>query len=223
MYITEAVEIILVNSPYLEEALNENLINVSALARHIKPEVEKLTKKDVQENAIIMAVNRRPIEPSIKISKGIRSFMQSLGDIIVRSELSDHTFENSGNLDRCQRQLLDEIDGKKDHFYTFSRGVFETTLVASSKLDETIQEIFKNEKRMGFKSSLSSITVQLPSSNTEIYGVYYFILKQLAWAGINVCEVISTSNEITLVVTEHDLKRAFPTLMELKSKQGSGR
>ncbi len=220
MYIAEAVETIIKNSPYLEEALSENLINVSALARQVKPDVEKLTKKKVQENAIIMAINRRPVEPFVRVSKGIRTFMRSLGDIIVRSGLSDHTFENSENLDQCQRKLLDEISGEKELFYTFSRGVFETTLVASSKLDETIGKIFEKEKRIGFKTSLSSITVQLPSSNTEIQGVYYFILKQLAWAGINVCEVISTSNEITLVVTEEDLKLAFPTLMELKNKQG---
>jgi aspartokinase len=46
--------------------------------------------------------------------------------------------------------------------------------------------------------------------------VYYFILKQLAWANIPLQEIISTTNEITLVVKEKDINNAFAILMDLK-------
>jgi len=50
----------------------------------------------------------------------------------------------------------------------------------------------------------------------EQSGVYYFILKQFAWANIPVQEIISTTHEITLVVKETDITRSFSILINLK-------
>ena len=50
----------------------------------------------------------------------------------------------------------------------------------------------------------------------EQSGVYYFILKQLAWSDISVQEIISTTHEITIVVKENDVNEAFSILMDLK-------
>lgn len=216
MTIAKAVEEIIRQSPFLEEALSEGLINVSSLARKIRPEVEVMTRKTVQESAIVMAVNRRPATYAFRISKGIRAFMSDLGDIIVRSGLSDHTFENSQTLSASRRSLMEEVSGGREVFYTFSQGVYETTLVSSSSLDELINKNFKGEKLISRKRNLSSVTLKLPQNNTEVSGVYYFILRSLAWAGINVCEIISTSNEISIVVSDDDVDRAFSILMNLK-------
>jgi hypothetical protein len=216
MTISKAVEDIISQSPFLSEALSENLINISSLARKIKPDIEILTKKRVQESAIIMAISRMPPGQSLRISKSIKAFMSELGDIIVRSGLSDHTFENSPTLSDSRRQLMEEISSDKEIFYTFSQGVYETTLIASRSLDDLIDRIFRKEKRISGKTNLSSITLRLPQSNTEVSGVYYFILRSLAWAGINVCEIISTSNEISIVVSNDDVDQAFSLLMKLK-------
>ena len=216
MTIAKAVEDMIRQSPFLAEALSENLINISSLARKIKPDIEALTKKSVQESAIIMAISRMPPGESVRISRSIKAFMSELGDIIVRSGLSDHTFENSPTLSTSRRQLMEEILSEKEIFYTFSQGVYETTLIASRSLDDLIDRIFSNEKRISRKTDLSSITLRLPQNNTEVSGVYYFILRSLAWAGINVCEIISTSNEISIVVSNYDVDKAFSILMKMK-------
>jgi aspartokinase len=65
-------------------------------------------------------------------------------------------------------------------------------------------------------SKLASITIKLPKTNLEQSGIYYFILKQLAWANIPVQEVISTTHEITLVVKENDINKTFSILIDLK-------
>lgn len=216
MSISHAVDKLISQSPFLEEALTDNLINVSSLARKLKPEIEKILKKEVKEGAVIMAINRRTPGYYFKISRGIKNFMSKLGDIIVRSDLSDHSFENSPSLITCQRQLMEEIGGEKNIFCTFSQGIKETTIVVSNSLDKIIERIFVNEKRLSRKKGLGSVTIQLPESNTEISGIYYFILKNLAWGGINICEIISTTNEITIVVSEEDVHKAFPILLNLK-------
>jgi hypothetical protein len=216
MSIAQAVDKLISQSPFLEEAITDNLINVSSLARKLRPDIEKILKKPVQEGAIIMAINRRAPGYYYKISKGIKTFMSKLGDIIVRSDLSDHSFENSPTLITCQRDLMDEIRSEKNIFCTFSQGVYETTIVVSSSLDRIIDKIFANEKRLSQKPGLGSVTIRLPEDNTEISGVYYYILKSLAWGGINIYEIISTTNEVSIVVEEKDVHKAFPILLSLK-------
>lgn len=216
MNIAQAVDELISASPFLEEALADELINVSSLARKLQPDIEKKLHKKVQPGAIVMAINRRPSGLSFRISKEIREFMRKLGDVIVRSDLRDYTFENSAGLIACNRKLMDEIADEKEIFCTISQGVFETTLVVSNLLKSRIKEIYRKEKLIAQKTRLSSITIRLPESNTEVSGIYYFLLKNLAWSGINVCEVISTSNEVTFVVEEKDVHNAFSRLMGMK-------
>ena len=63
---------------------------------------------------------------------------------------------------------------------------------------------------------LASITIKLPKENLEQSGIYYFILKQLAWADIPLQEIISTTNEMTIVVKEGDINQTFSILMDMK-------
>ena len=64
--------------------------------------------------------------------------------------------------------------------------------------------------------NLASITLKLPKENLDQSGIYYFILKQLAWANIPLQEIISTTHEMTIVVKEEDVNETFGILMDLK-------
>ena len=214
--IQQAVGSIINKTPFIEEALYDKLINVSALARIIQPEVEQILRKEVKSGAIMMAINR--ISPSnvLRVRKNIRKMALSSGDFIVRSDLSDFTFKNSSNLIEKIMLFLKEIDRQHDVFFTVSQGVFETNIVASSSLNSQIETIFKNEERLWFMSDLASVTIKLPKANMEQSGIYYFILKQLAWANISVQEVISSTHEMTIVVKEADINTTFSILMDMK-------
>jgi hypothetical protein len=217
MTIAEVVDQYLRQSPFLEEALADNLINVSSLARRIQPIIEQKLQKPVKEGAIIVAINRREPNYYYKINIGIKGFLKNLGDIIVRSDLRDYTYVNSETLMDSVRKLIGQMGSDKDLFVTVSRGIYETTIIVSRALEGKVASIFRNEKRIAEKTSLSSITIRLPKNNTEISGIYYFILKKIAWAGINIVEVISTTNEFTLIVSEEYVHQALGILIELKS------
>ena len=214
--IQQAVTTIINKTPFIEEALYDKLINVSALARVIQPQVEEILKKEVKSGAIMMAINR--ISPSnvLRVRKNVRKMALSSGDFIVRSDLSDYTFKNSSTLLQKITHLLKEIENNNDVFFTISQGVFETNIVASSALNDQIKKIFRDEKQLWFLAKLASVTIKLPKSNMEQSGIYYFILKQLAWANISVQEVISSTHEMTIVVKEEDINNAFSILMNMK-------
>jgi hypothetical protein len=216
MTIAESVDQYLRQSPFLEEALADNLINVSSLARKMKPVIEARLEKPVMEGAIIVAINRREPNYYYKVNLGIKGFLHNLGDITVRSDLRDYTYVNSPSLLDNERTLIGRITKDPDQFVTVSRGIYETTIIISQTMAEAVTEIFTNEKLIAEKTNLSSITIRLPKNNTEISGIYYFILKKIAWAGINIVEIISTTNEFTLVVSEELVHQALGILIDLK-------
>jgi len=215
--IAEVVEQLIRQSPFISEAINDGLINVSALARRLQTDVEKLLGKPVKSGAIIMAINRLQTGELMFIEKNIRQFFQQLSDISVRSNLSDYTFQNSDTLLQKQVRLLAMISQDfPNAFYSFSQGVGETTIIVTNSLDEQVDQIFEGEKQLDKESQLSAITLMLPIENRNLYGVYYYILKDLAWQGINLVELISTSNEFTLIVSDEDLDHAFSVIMGLR-------
>lgn len=203
-------------SPFLREAMTDDLINISALARKLKPEIEEMIGAEVKEGAIVMAIKRMTPGLYHRLNVKITNVMGDLGDFLVRSNLSDITFENSDSLKTKQAELVHEINKENDSFFTICKGVTETTFIVSSHHDAMIMRLFKNEKLKAHSTDLASVTVKLPSVNTEIYGIYYYILKHLAWEGINIVELVSTSNEFTIVVKQDFVDKAFKILMQLK-------
>lgn len=216
--IQESVEGIIRKTPFYEEALNDKLINVSSLARAIQEDVEKDLGKEVKSGAIMMAINRLSPSTLLRIRKNIKKFTFSLGDFIVRSDLCNFTYKNTPSLLKSITALLTEIGDDKDYFFTISQGIFETNIVTSKNLEDKVVELFAKEILIYSHVDLASITIKLPKTNVEQSGVYYFILKQLAWAGISVQEIISTTHEMTIVVKEEDVNSTFSILIDMKKK-----
>lgn len=216
--LSKVIEKLINQSPFIQEAISEGLINISSLARKLNPEISKITGRDISDSAIIMAIKRMPPGPNQKIEKKIKNFMRELGDLIVRSNLSKFTFKNYIGISQDQAKFLSQIKDISDNFYTVSRGVSETTIITNAQFADKMGEMFKEDSLVSTETNLSSITMKLPEVNTEISGVYYYLLKKIAWEGINLSEVISTTNEFTIVVDTSAVSHAFSVLMELKSE-----
>ncbi len=214
--VQEAVEEIIGQTPFIEEALHDKLINVSSLARDIQTQVEQKLGKEVKTGAIMMAINRVSPLQVLKIRKNIKSFSLDLKDFIVRSDLLDYTFKNTSSLQKRIAKLYGNIESNSESFFTVSQGIFETNIVISANINEELKKHLNDEELIHSIDKLASITIKLPKSNLEQSGVYYFILKQFAWANIPVQEIISTTHEITLVVKETDITRSFSILINLK-------
>jgi hypothetical protein len=215
--VSEAVYQWIHNSPFIEETLEEGLINISSLARKMQPEISDQLKSDVKLGAIVMAIQRRNPGAYRKVRHKLNKFFSNLGDITVRSGLSEFTYQNSKTMFSKQSLMLDSIAKNKSHsFCTFSQGVGETTVIISDDLLVDQKKMIKGEKLLNTVSGLASITIRMPMENLQIPGIYYFIMQRLAWAGINVVEVISTTCEFTLVMNEKDIDNAFMQLLNFK-------
>lgn len=209
------VEEIIKKSPFLEEALAEGIINLSSLSRQIKPEIDEATKKDVQIGAIVMALKRLSpkFDPNLKIK--VKKVINKVGDITVRSNVTYYTFKNSETILEKQSELLKKLKGKKDIFFAFSQGVYETSIILNDSKNAEFDMLFQNEDLVQKTEHLSSLTIKLPPENADVSGIYYFILKKIAWEGINILDIISTMHEFTIIVNDDSIDRAFSILKNL--------
>ena len=214
--IASCVNEILVSRPFLEEALSRDIINFSALAKDLNQTISEMLRKPVKEGAITMALRRYKPPVDVENVGRLNNVFKNLGDITVRSNLSDFTFLNSKTLIKSHSKVLEKINKNHQIFYAFTRGIFESNIIISSSEKESISEVFENEKLIGLKDCLSTITLNLPEGNSKIVGLYYQIFKRLAWDNVTLYEVISTTNEFTILVEDHLVDKAFSVIKGLK-------
>lgn len=215
--VSNCVEDILITQPYLEEALSRNIINFSALAIELVEPISKMLKKDVKPGAIMMALRRYNPPVTLGNSIKMKRVIQNLGDITVRSNLTDFTVKNSASLIDNHAKILERINQENKLFYAFTRGIHESNIVVSSSLNDFVNNHLKNETFIAVQENLSAISINLPQDNSKIAGLYYHFFKRLAWEGIVLYEVLSTTNEFTILVEDEFVDKAFTAIKRVKS------
>ena len=158
----------------LSSALNDGIINLTSLSRQIKPEVEEILRKKVNNGAIVMALNRLSISFEFQHTHKIVKVLKNIGDITVRSNLVDYNFKVSDTLLSNQSLLLKDLNDNKKIFYTSSRGVDECNIVVSQDVTSLLEEKLSNEICLSKTDNLCSISFKLPEENVSIPGIYYF-------------------------------------------------
>ncbi|CAM3964680.1 MULTISPECIES: aspartate kinase [Flavobacterium] len=217
--ISSVVEQYIKSKPFLLNSLSQGIINLTSLARVMMPYLEKELGKDVKQGAVVMSLKRLSEELDFKINHKISRVLKNTGEITVRSSLTDYAFVISETLLDNQARLLSEINKEADVFYTSSRGVNESNIIISTSMSYLVADLLKMEKITHKIENLSSITVKLPQENISVPGVYYYIFQRLAWEGIIIHEVISTTNEFTIIVSDSQIDIAFKVIKDLKSIQ----
>lgn len=210
--ITSIVHDMLRHQPFLDDALGKDLINFSALAAHLQPEVEKKLRKPVKQGSIIMALRRYAPQRILLKNTGFRE----MGDIVVRSGITEYTYLNSKTMIASQAKLMNIVKDQPEVYLNYSSNYQESNILVSTDLKETVAECFEKEVLVSVKTELSSITIALPKQSSKSVGLYFYIFKLLAYEGIPVFEIISTSNYFALFLEKEYVNKAFLLLNEIK-------
>lgn len=208
--ISEVVEQIVKSNPNIEYSISQGLLNLSSYARLIRPQIEDILFKDATEAAVMMALKR--LSSKIVAKDKAVSLKKLVKDIIVRSNLVELTYSNSDTLVGNHIELLHLINKNSDVFFTLCQGSFETTIIISEKLKKEVEKLFKNEKQTVIIKNLSAITLKLSEDAINVPGLHYQVFKLLSWEGINTAETVSTYTELTIVLDNELVDKAFSVL-----------
>lgn len=210
--VPEATKKIIERSRYLTEAISKDLINLSSLARYIKKEVEEITFKEVSEASILMALKR--LSEDIK-PPTFKNVFLTPPDMIIRSNLFEVTVHNSPSLLDKQQELVKVCGSTHKYFFTMTKGLLETTIIASADLQDELMKILEGEEVVSQFAHLSAITIRLPKDVIDTPGIFYFLIKSLAWDGVNILELVSTYLEFTIILEEKEVHHAFSILKSI--------
>lgn len=196
--VSEAAEKIVKRSRYLSEALSKDIINVSSLARYIKPEIEGMLMKKVSTSSIIMALKR--LSGNVYPETPYQEIFNDHPEITIKTNLAfvvlNKHFEEGEEKNPDSVLVTDTPSGS---------AILGSKKIVLSYVDDKANLYYP----------VSSISVPIPKEGISTPGIYYFFLKSLAWERINILNMFTSPSELVIVVAEEDSQRTLGVLRSL--------
>lgn len=195
--VAQAVKRVIEEDNVALEALQRDVLNLSAYAREIQPAVREWLWKDVNAGAIVMALSRyqkqrsEGIVPSLKIT-----------DLTLQTGIEEMIFENTSTVDREIAKLGDR-QKKRNAYFVAMQGVRETSMLFKSSEAPKISAELKAATKKHLKD-LVAVTVRIDDKILEQPNVFYALMKSLIAKQINLIEVLTGLSEVTFVVEQKD-------------------
>ena len=207
--ISQAVEQAIANSPLYGEAMLQEIVNHSAIARKIKPAVEEVLLEPVTEGAITIALKRY----GEKLRKEHKSVSKdfTIRNISIRSDLTALIFQNSPVLQNIHQKIL-PMSISEDAFVHFAQGSRESSFIVSDTCVPVLKKLASKEKMIAEYPNLSAISVRMPPEVMHVTGVFAPFVQALAWRQISIFQIVSHFTEITFLVSDKDADQAFNTI-----------
>ena len=204
--VTQVVE----NSEFARTGLRLGLLNISAYAKYIHEDVERITKKEVANtSSIVMALSR--YGKQLQDSQPILSDLK-IKNIVTRSKLVEITFTKTSEVQEklATLNLLDAV--KSAPFFVSTVGLTEIAVIVDTLLYDSVRAHFGSLQPLIVNESLASLTLQVGIETIDQPGQSYRVLEQLASRNITVVEYTTSPTELNIILYENDASRAFQAL-----------
>lgn len=208
----QAVQQVVENSEFARKGLQEGLLNISAYAKTIRPQVEQITKSEIKnDSGIVMALSR--------YGRQLRNTAQPVTDlgvrnIVSRSNLTEIAYARNQEVQErlTTLSLLDSI--RNAPFFVSTVGSTEVVIIVDSSLADTVRGHFGSITPLAHIESLASLAMQVTVDTTALPTRSYRVPGLLTSMGISVAEYITTPTELNVIVYEKEMSRAFKILHE---------
>ena len=177
--ITKRVETLVARWPLIKQGLDLDLINLSSLARYLRPQIESEIGERISEAAVLMALRR--YQAKARPSEVVRP-QDFLGDMSLRGGLSDLTYANSPTLNRRVSRLAEHINPQQ--YLTVSRGLLQTSVIVHEDAHGEVERQLSDEHLETKVTGLTAITLHLKPGHDTVAGILAYPLNLFAWRGI---------------------------------------
>jgi len=194
----------------LQDALQRDYGNYSAIARMLKPKVEEILGRRVKLESLITSVKRA--KTSYKPLRGRIAKVVAGSVINIRTDVAKISVEKTKrNLEKI-RKILADFPGE---FFQVIEGMSAITLVFDQKLFDEICSMFRERDVLDKRQNLATIIIR---SSDEIIGTPGCVLafyNTVSRRHINIEETMSCSTDTIIVLAMEDVSKAFAALTDL--------
>ena len=207
--VPHAVKQVIGSNGLFFQSLRTGIVNYTALAQKIKPDVEKLTKSNVNLNTLVVAIKRfadaledNDKRLSVPTIEGIR--MSLTGSIL------DLDFRTAS---QAVVHALDELI-ESDKGYSMFR-TNKQIRVFIEDLDE-VRTIFTptNSFEGRIREGLSKITINIPADMKNTYSILSTVSYILSSSQIPLYNAFFSHDEIVLILNVSDAAKAYEIIRE---------
>lgn len=205
--VSDAVTAIIVENPLLHFGYHHQLLNLSQVARYIRPMVEARTRKDVQETAVLMALSRlrKTMSPT---SAELPSLF--IDKINIHTGLCSCTWVKNAATHAAMNRLYQHIQ-KEQGFVTITEGMTEITVILPEDYLEVALEYLGTKPKYLYRA-IAAVGVKFDEKHLTQPGLIYQLVGQITLQRLNLIEVTSTATEFNMYLAEDEVQLAFDSL-----------
>ena len=206
--ISDALTHIIQNNQFLQFGLHHRLLNLSQVSRFIRPVVEARTQKPVQPAAITMALSRLQSSPD---AAKVHDKKFALDNINIQTNLAVLTVGKDARTQRLVSALHARVK-RHQGYITITEGLNEVTVILDADSLPAADDLTSHHVLFR-KLDVAALTVRFSERYLKTPGFLFAIFQSLAFQGINIVEVASTTTELIVYLDHGDLELAFETLL----------
>ena len=211
--VSEIVEEIIQGDEIALEALRAEVLNLSAYAQKILPEVERKALKPVRKGTIVVALSRAMKNIAKVADLRPKVIIQ---DLSIKSPLFEVTFERTANNLEQVSELPKEWFA--EDFFTITEGLGEITIITTEKMEEQLLHHFSVAPK-GQYNNLVAVTIRFKEEDyIEEPNMIFSLVSALASKRINLIEIVSTFTEISFIVRKKEMDLTMSTLQQFFEK-----
>ncbi len=209
MSIPEVVREIITRNRSINDCMKMDLINYTALAVKIQPEIERILGNSVNLNTVVVAIKRYSdsfeIKEEVKEESILKNARLALTDGIMDIKFS---VKESNEMDPAA--ILDKFS-KITSNYDFFRLSDSFRFLTEDM--EDIRQIFSNVSNRDdmFSTGLAKVRISVPTSQNQSDVVSY-VAEVLHANGIELVNAFFSQDNIIIILNEKDAARAYDIL-----------
>jgi aspartokinase len=207
--IPELVREIVTRNRSIYDCMKMDLINYTALAVKIQPEIERILGSTVNLNTVVVAIKR--YADSIEIKENIRdeSVLKN-ARLSLTDGMMDIKFSMKDFAEMDTMSILDKFS-KITNNYEFFRMSDSFRFLTEDM--ESIRQIFKNvpNNESMFSTGLAKIRISIPINQNQSDVVSY-VAEILHDNGIELVNAFFSQESIIIILNEKDASKAYEIL-----------
>jgi aspartokinase len=207
--IPEVVREIIRKNRSVYDCMKMDLINYTALAVKIQPEIERVLGNSVNVNTVVVAIKRFADSFEIKEEVNEESVLKN-ARLALTDGIMDIKFSIKDSNELDPMVILDKFS-KVTSNYEFFR-VSDSFRFLAEDMDD-IRQIFNNftNRENMFSTGLAKIKISIPVSQNQSDVVSY-VAEVLHVNGIELVNAFFSQDNIVIILNERDASRAYEIL-----------
>ncbi|WP_232202984.1 MULTISPECIES: ACT domain-containing protein [Nitrosopumilus] len=209
MSVPEVVREIITRNRSIYDCMKMDLINYTALAVKIQPEIEKILGNRVNLNTIVVAIKR--YADSFEIKEEVREEpILKNARLVLTDGIMDIKFSIKDSNQMNPMEILDKFS-KITNNYEFFRMSDSFRFLTEDV--EDIRQIFGNIPNSDdiFSTGLAKIMITIPNSQNKSDVVSY-VAEVLHANGIELVNAFFSQDSIIIILNEKDASKAYEIL-----------